>query len=51
MDSRFKNAEKTAIVETDMNFEIMISLFLTGKVIIVSSVPLSRSPAVASIAG
>ena len=51
MESRFKRAEKTAIVETDRNLEIIISLLRTGKVMMVSNVPLSLSPAVASIAG
>ena len=51
MEIRFNNAENTAMVDTDINFDSMISLFLTGSVMTVSNVPLSRSPAVASIAG
>ena len=51
MERRFKIAENTAIVDTERNLEIIIWLFFTGRVMMVSSVPLSLSPAVASIAG
>ena len=51
IESMFNRAETIPIPATVRNFAISRSLFLTGSVSTVSKVPLSRSPAVVSIAG
>ena len=51
IDRRLRIAAPTAMVETARNFAVISSVPVTGRVSMVSRVPLSFSPAVVSIAG